>query len=96
MIQEEISDPYIRCEEEFDEDGEANFGTGNCTHDLSRGVSARDLMGDEDGPKGVWHPLLNNIIEPDFDPATGEDFGPGGPPPTGIILPESYTRRVRP
>jgi hypothetical protein len=51
-------------------------------------------MGPDDGPKGIWHPLLNNIIAPDFDPETGEEYGPEGPPPTGVVLPESYTRRL--
>jgi hypothetical protein len=65
---DDVSDPYARCEEQ-------------CNHDLSRGVSAKELMGLEDGPKGIWHPLLNNTVAPDYDVETGEDLNPNDDAP---------------
>ncbi len=46
-----INDPFRRCEDLRDENGDILPGTGNCHHELARGVSPADLM-DPRGAEG--------------------------------------------
>ena len=48
------TDPYKRCEEALNKEGDGIAGTSQCNHDCVRGVSAQELMGPDDGEFHDW------------------------------------------